>query len=387
MLCHGRIHYSDATERVPPYNLSSNQTFMDSDLKRIKDKVASGERLDARDGLTLFSTDDLFGLGRLANGVKERLHGNTIYFGVSLNINHTNICTLRCPICAFSRDEGDGEAYFLTQEEIVKRAAAAHSRGVSEVHIVGGLHRDISLVYFTELFNRLRKIDPLLNINALTATECDYLSRKEGIQLSELFAALKQSGLGSMPGGGAEILNDTVRGIITPLKIGSYRWLEVSREAHLAGIRTNATMLWGHVESYADRVQHMLRLRKLQDETAGFKAFVPLLFHPGNTRLSHLKKVSSAAEILKVYAVGRLLLDNFAHLKALWTYLGLKFTGVVLRFGADDMGGTSFDERIVHAAGSDASVVSRETLVHQIRSMGLTPCEADSNYRMIQEDA
>lgn len=360
---------------------------MDSDLTRIKEKLGAGERLDAQDGLTLFSTNDLFGLGRLANGVKERLHGNKIYFGVSLNINHTNICTLRCPICAFSRDEGDGDAYFLAQEEIVKRAAAAHSRGVSEVHIVGGLHRDISLAYFTGLFNRLRQIDPRLNINALTATECDYLSRKEGVPLPELFARLKASGLGSMPGGGAEILDDTVRGVITPLKIGSYRWLEVSREAHQAGIRTNATMLWGHVESYADRVQHMLRLRKLQDETGGFKSFVPLLFHPNNTRLSHLKKVSSAAEILKVYAVSRLMLDNFAHLKALWTYLGLKCAGVVLRFGADDMGGTSFDERIVHAAGSDARVVSRETLVHQIRSMGLTPCEADSNYRMIQEDA
>jgi aminodeoxyfutalosine synthase len=366
---------------------SVSDTCMDSDLLRIKKKLAAGERLDARDGLTLFSTDDLFGLGRLANGVKKRLHGNKVYFGVSLNINYTNVCTLRCPICAFSRDEGAADAYSLSQEEIVKRAAAAHARGVSEVHIVGGLHRDINLTYFTEMFTRLRQIDPLLNINALTATECDYLSRKEGVPLPELFARLKASGLGSMPGGGAEILDDTIRGVITPLKIGSYRWLEVSREAHQAGIMTNATMLWGHVESYEDRVKHMLRLRTLQDETAGFKAFVPLLFHPGNTRLSHLKKVSSAAEMLKVYAVSRLMLDNVAHIKALWMYLGLKFAGVVLRFGADDMGGTSFDERIVHAAGSTSSVASKETLVHQIRSMGLISCEVDSNYRVTEKDA
>jgi aminodeoxyfutalosine synthase len=367
-------------------NLFLNQTLMDSNLKHIEEKLTAGERLDAEDGLTLFSTRDLFGLGRLANAVKERLHGSRVYFGVSLNINYTNVCMLRCPICAFSRDEGAADAYFLTQDEIVGRAAAAHARGVSEVHIVGGLHRDISLEYFTRLFSRLRQIDPLLNINALTATECDYLSRKEGMPLPDLFARLKESGLGSMPGGGAEILDDRVRGEIAPLKIGSARWLEVSGAAHRAGIGTNATMLWGHVESPADRVRHMLRLRELQDDTKGFKAFVPLLFHPANTRLPHLKKVSSAAEILKVYAVSRLMLDNFIHVKALWMYLGLKFAGVVLRFGADDLGGTSFDERIVHAAGSDASVVSRETLVHQIRSMGLTPCESDSNYRMIRND-
>jgi aminodeoxyfutalosine synthase len=360
---------------------------MDGDLLRIKEKVASGERLDAEDGLTLFSTRDLFGLGRLANAAKERLHGEKIYFGVSLNINYTNVCMLRCPICAFSRDEGAADAYFLTQDEIVGRAAAAHARGISEVHIVGGLHRDISLAYFTQLFSRLRQIDPLLNVNALTATECDYLSRKEGMPLADLFARLKEAGLGSMPGGGAEILDERVRGEIAPLKIGSDRWLEVSGEAHRAGIGTNATMLWGHVESPADRVRHLLRLREVQDDTKGFKAFVPLLFHPANTRLSHLKKVSSAAEMLKVYAVSRLMLDNFTHIKALWMYLGLKFAGVVLRFGADDMGGTSFDERIVHAAGSDASVASRETLVQQIRSMGLIPCESDSNYRLIQANA
>jgi len=360
---------------------------MNGDLTLIQEKLAAGERLDAEDGLALFSTRDLFGLGRLANGIKERLHGKNVYFGVSLNINYTNVCMLRCPICAFSRDKGAADAYFLTQEDIIKRAAAAHEQGVSEVHIVGGLHEDISLAYFTRLFSLLRQIDPLLNINALTATECDYLSRKEGIPLPELFARLKKSGLGSMPGGGAEILDDRIRGEVAPLKIGSDRWLEVSGEAHRAGIRTNATMLWGHIESYADRVRHMLRLRELQDETKGFKAFVPLLFHPANTRLAHLKKVSSAAEILKIYAVSRLMLDNFSHVKALWMYLGLKCVGVVLRFGADDMGGTSFDERIVHAAGSDASVVSRETLVHHIRSMELIPCESDSNYRMIQKDA
>jgi aminodeoxyfutalosine synthase len=356
---------------------------MDSDLTLIKEKLDAGERLDAEDGLTLFSTRDLFGLGRLANSAKERLHGKKIYFGVSLNINYTNVCMLRCPICAFSRDEGAADAYFLTQDEIVGRAAAAHARGVSEVHIVGGLHRDISLAYFIQLFSRLRQIDPLLNINALTATECDYLSRKEGMPLPDLFARLKEAGLGSMPGGGAEILDDRVRGEIAPLKIGSARWLEVSGEAHRAGIGTNATMLWGHVESPADRVRHMLRLRELQDDTRGFKAFVPLLFHPANTRLHHVTKVSSAAEILKVYAVSRLMLDNFIHMKALWMYLGLKFAGVVLRFGADDMGATSFDERIVHAAGASTAAVSKDTLVHQIRSMSLTPCEVDSNYRVI----
>ena len=367
-------------------NLFSDRTVMDSDLKRIREKVAQGERLDAQDGLALFSTGDLFELGRLANSFKEKLHGKTIYFGVSLHINYTNICMLRCPICAFSTDEGTDGAFFLTEEEIVERAAVASSRGISEVHIVGGLHKDARLSYFTGLFSRLRELDPALNINALTATECDYLSSKDKIPLPRLFAELKRAGLGSMPGGGAEILNDSIRGVITPLKIAGDRWLAVSREAHRAGIMTNATMLWGHIESYQDRVQHMLKLRELQDETGGFKAFVPLLFHPANTRLSHLRKVSSAAEILKVYAVSRLMLDNFDHLKALWMYLGLKFTSVVLRFGADDMGATSFDERIVHAAGAGTAAVSKDTFVHQIRSMGLMPCEVDSNYRITGND-
>ena len=353
-------------------------------LQRIREKLAEGERLDRHDALALFTTPDLFELGRMANSRKEALHGGTVHFGVSLNVNHTNICELRCPICAFSTDEGADDAYFLTQDEIAGRVREAARQGISEVHIVGGLNDRIGSTYFKEMFTAIKRINPSLNINALTATECDYISRKEGLPLPELFAELKAAGLGSMPGGGAEILDDTVREKITPLKISSERWLNVSRAAHSAGIRTNATILWGHIESYADRVDHMLKLRALQDETQGFKAFVPLLFHPANTRFSHLRKVISAAEILKVYAAGRLILDNFRHIKALWKYLGIKFAGVVLRFGADDLGGTSFDERIVQAAGAHATVSSKDKLIHQIQVMQLKPCEVDSNYRIIR---
>lgn len=356
---------------------------MDSNLRRIKEKVEAGERLDSNESLSLFTTQDLFELGRIANRVKEKIHGNKIYFGVSLNINHTNICSLRCPICAFSTDYDAGNAYFLSQDEIIKRVRNSARHHISEVHIVGGLNEKINLNYFKEMFSVIKKAAPSLNINALTATECDYISQKEKIPLSQLFSELKTAGLGSMPGGGAEILNDKIRKKITPLKIPSKRWLEVSREAHQAGIRTNATMLWGHIEEYTDRVEHMLKLRELQDQTHGFKAFVPLIFHPPNTKFNHLQRVSSAAEILKVYAASRLILDNFTHIKALWMYLGLKFSPVSLRFGADDMGATSFDERIVHAAGSYARISSKEKLIHQIKSMQLIPYEVDSNYRII----
>ena len=360
---------------------------MDPRLQKIEHKIAAGERLDRDDALALFRTDDLFGLGKIANGRKEKRHGTKIHFGVSLNINHTNICTLRCPICAFSTDRDADNAYFLSQDEISARVEKAAHHDISEVHIVGGLHDGINLDYFKEMFTAIGQIAPAMNINALTATECDFISHKEGIPLDQLFRELKEAGLGSMPGGGAEILDETIRQQITPLKISGERWLEVSRAAHQAGIKTNATMLWGHVESYADRVDHMLKLRELQDQTNGFKSFVPLLFHPQNTRLSHLPKVTSAAEILKVYAASRLILDNFPHIKALWMYLGLKFATVVLRFGADDMGATSYDERIVHAAGSQSTSVSKDKLVHQIQSMQLTPYEVDSNYRLIKKHA
>lgn len=357
---------------------------MDPHLQRIKEKVEVGERLDCNDALALFDTQDLLELGRIANRVKSKIHGNKIYFGVSLNVNHTNICKLRCPICAFSTDEDTDNAYFLSQDEIIKRVRTATSYGISEVHIVGGLNDKISLNYFKEMFYNIKKVAPSLNINALTATECDYISKKGEMPLNQLFSELKSAGLGSIPGGGAEILNDKIRKKITPLKISSERWLEVSGAAHRAGVRTNATMLWGHIESYADRVEHMLKLRELQDETHGFKSFVPLLFHPSNTKFSHLDKVSSAAEILKVYAVSRLVLDNFPHIKALWMYLGIKFSTVALRFGADDMGATSFDERIVHTAGSKSNVSSKDKLIHQIKLMQLTPYEVDSNYRIIK---
>jgi aminodeoxyfutalosine synthase len=356
---------------------------MDSELKRIEEKIKAGERLDFNDALALFNTRDLFELGRIANSVKERLHGDKVCFGVSLNINHTNICTLRCPICAFSTDSDDKNAYFLSQREIIDRVQKAAPHNISEVHIVGGLHDTISRDYFKEMFSNIKREDSSLNINALTATECAYISTKEKIPLHQLFLEFKTAGLGSMPGGGAEILNDEIRKKIAPLKISSGRWLEVSEAAHRAGIRTNATMLWGHIESYSDRVEHMFRLRELQDKTHGFKSFVPLLFHPQNTKFSHLEKVSSAAEILKVYAASRLILDNFDHIKALWMYLGIKFSPITLRFGADDMGATSFDEQIVHAAGSQSSISSKDKLIHQIHSMQLVPCEVDSNYRLI----
>jgi aminodeoxyfutalosine synthase len=274
---------------------------MDPRLQKIEQKIAAGERLDRDDALALFTTDDLFEVGRIANGQKEKIHGNKIHFGVSLNINHTNICNLRCPICAFSTDDDADNAFFLSQDEISARVANATQHDISEVHIVGGLHDSISLTYFKDMFAEIRRIAPAMNINALTATECDFISRKEDIPLDRLFRELKEAGLGSMPGGGAEILDETIRQQITPRKIPGERWLEVSKAAHKAGIKTNATMLWGHIESYADRVEHMVKLRELQDQTNGFKSFVPLLFHPQN--LLHFRQASMKTRKTLLYLI------------------------------------------------------------------------------------
>lgn len=356
-------------------------------LERIEEKVLSGKRLTEKDALKLFETEDIFLLGKLASHVARKKNQNKAYFIRNRHINPTNICVNRCRFCAFSRSSGQDGAFELTIEEIVKkiRPFVHSSRPISEVHIVGGLHPDWPFEYYIEMISTIKKQFPKLHIKAFTAVEVDYMSGISGLSLSETLAALKSNGLGSMPGGGAEIFAAAIRNRLCPEKISGARWLEVMTAAHRAGIRTNATMLYGHIEKYEDRIDHLIRLRKLQDKTRGFQAFIPLAYHPKNTKIKG--RYTSGIDDLKTIAVSRLVLDNFDHIKAYWIMLGEKISQLALKFGADDVDGTIIEEKITHSAGGlTGEQLTADQLAYMIVKAGKTPVERDSFYKKVRRD-
>lgn len=354
----------------------------DSRLTPIADKVLTGERLDRREGLVLATTDDLLGVGRLANLVRERLHGDRTHYNINRHLNPTNVCVASCTLCAFYvpwRERDRGWSYSV--EQAVEIAARDVDETVSELHIVGGLHPELRVEYYEELFRALKQRFPWIHLKALTMVELDFIARASRIELGELIARLVDAGLGSCPGGGAEIFAERVRGQICDHKTDGRRWLEVAREVHRAGLRSNCTMLYGHVESAEDRVEHLLALRELQDETGGFQCMIPLAFHPENTELDHLHPTSGRLD-LQTIATTRLVLDNVPHLKAYWIMLGEKVAQVALSFGADDLDGTVVDERITRAAGGTAGTgLARRRLEHLIREAGRVPVLRDTLYR------
>jgi len=351
--------------------------------KRIEKKVLSGKRLTPDDALRLFRTEDIFGLGRLASYASGVRNGNHVYFVQNRHINPTNLCVNRCRFCAFSRSRGEKGAFELSVAEVLERARQA-PEGVREFHIVGGLHPDWSLERYTDMLSALKEHFPAVHLKAFTAVEIDYLAKSSGLSLNRIIMLMKDAGLDSLPGGGAEILGSRVRRRICPEKISGKRWLEVMRACHKEGLRTNATMLYGHLESPEDRVDHLRRLRDLQDETGGFNAFIPLAFQPGNTRIK-TRTSPSGLEDLKTIAVSRLFLDNFAHIKAYWIMLGEKIAQLALLFGADDIDGTVIEEKIAHMAGTDASeVMAKADLIELIRRAGKIPVERDSLYNVVE---
>jgi aminodeoxyfutalosine synthase len=352
-------------------------------LEKITDKIRSGESLSFDEAVALFNSDDLFGAGRLAAEVAERKNGKNAFFIVNRHINPTNICVNRCKFCAFSKSKGEEGAYELTLNQIMERLSeSAEQQCFSEVHIVGGLHPDWPFEFYLDMIGSIRDKYPLLNIKAFTAVEIDYFSRISGLGIGETLQRLKDRGLQIMPGGGAEIFSEYVRNQICPEKISAERWLEIHEAAHRIGIKTNATMLYGHVESAEDRVDHLLRLRKLQDKTCGFQAFIPLAYHPKNTGIGG--SYSSGIDDLKTIAVSRLVLDNFDHIKAYWIMLGEKVSQVALLFGADDIDGTIVEEKIARSAGGRTSgVMTRDDLIYLIRRAGKTPVERDGFYNSI----
>lgn len=351
-------------------------------LNRIAKKIEAGRRLTERDALELFASDDIHTLGELASGVARRINGNKAFYVRNLHVNPTNLCVNRCRFCAFSRSEGEEGAYELDTNEIVKRIRRAMP--VSEVHIVGGLHPAWPFEHYLKLLKRIRRAFPALHTKAFTATEIDYMCRISGLTLDEVLAQLKSAGLDSMPGGGAEIFSEDVRSSLCPEKLSSGGWLAVMESAHLMGIKSNATMLYGHTETHAHRVSHLLRLRDLQDRTAGFQAFIPLSYHPQNTELGGGAMVSGLDD-LKTMAVSRLVLDNFRHIKAYWVMLGPKLSQLALMFGADDLDGTVIDERITVAAGGQSGKgITVEALSNLIKKAGRRPVERDSYYRAVK---
>lgn len=356
-----------------------------STFESISQKVHSGQRISTEDALILFSSNDLLAIGELAALANERKNGRNVYFNVNRHINPTNICVNRCAFCAFSRTAGEEGAYTLALDEICRRATEAAGEGATEVHMVGGLHPDLPFEFYEEVLRAIRLAAPALHIKAFTAVEIEYFSRISGCSIEEVLQRLKRAGLGSMPGGGAEILVEDVRNRICPEKISGARWLEIIRLAHLAGLKTNATMLYGHVEAHADRVRHMEMLRNLQDETGGFQAFIPLAFQPENSDLKLDIKGTSGLDDLKTLAIARIFLDNFDHIKAYWIMLGEKIAQVALAFGVNDLDGTVVEEKIGHDAGAvSPQSLTKEGIITLIRKAGKIPVERDTLYRPLR---
>ena len=356
----------------------------DPQLTALQEKVLSGERLTADDGLALYRSPDILAVGWMANYVREMLHGNVTYFNVNRHINHTNVCVAACRLCAFGRKKNTPGAYTMALEEAWQAAASGYSEAVTEFHIVGGLHPDLPFEYFTDLVRGLKERFPGVHIKAFTMVEIAFLAKRYKMTIREVLEKLKAAGVDSMPGGGAEIFSDRVRHIICDHKIDGSEWLDTARVAHQVGLKSNATMLYGHIENEEDRIDHMLRLRDLQDETHGFQTFIPLAFHPDNTPLQHLPWTTGMLD-LRTIAVSRLMLDNIPHIKAYWQMLTPKIAQIALRFGADDLDGTVVEEKIYHDAGATTPQgMTRKELVRLIREAGREPVERDTLYRPVQ---
>jgi aminodeoxyfutalosine synthase len=362
-------------------------TIRKTHLDDIATKVERGKRLDFEDGVRLFQSRDIHTIGNLANIVRERKNGNRAYYIINRHINYSNICKNRCKFCAFSRDKGEDGAYEMGMEEILDKASEVVNEGSTEIHIVGGLHPDLKFDYYVEMLDKLHQRYPEVHLQAFTAVEIAHLAERSGMTVQDVLRKLKDAGLGSLPGGGAEVFSPQIREQVCPEKLSGDGWLSVMRQAHELGLRSNATMLYGHVETLEDRVNHLLKLRELQDETGGFMSFIPLAFHPENTDLSNLTK-TTAVQDLKMLAIGRLMLDNFDHVKAFWIMIGVKLAQVSLSFGVDDIDGTVVEEKITHSAGADTpESLSVSELVGLIKEAGREPVERDTLYRVVSRES
>ncbi len=352
-------------------------------LGSILDKVLAGERLSAADGMALYRHPDLLAVGVLANEVRERRHGGVAYYIVNQHINHTNICVAGCKFCAFYRTDRQKDAYVLSPQDVERRMLEHADAPIREIHMVGGVNPDLPFSYYLDIIRTMKRVRPEVHVKAFTMVEIAAMAENFAMTAEEVLRQLKGAGLGSIPGGGAEILTDHAHQVLFKGKIDHRGWMEIAKTAHRLGLRSNATMMYGHVETLEERIDHLLLLREAQDETGGFMAFIPLAFHPENTRLSHLPKPGASDE-LRNLAVGRLMLDNFPHIKAYWIMMTPRVAQAGLHFGADDLDGTVVTEEIYHRAGSTSpQMISVGQMIALIEEAGRVPVERDTLYNPI----
>jgi len=366
------------------------QSNIAEEFKQIASKVYNQERITVEEGILLFEKADLNYLGSLANYIREKRHGATTYFNKNFHIEPTNICVFDCKFCAYSkllREKKDYDAWEMDEEKIYEKIRSYNDRDVTEVHIVGGVHPKMGLQYFADLIKNIKKIRPDLHVKAFTAVELEYMCRKAKVSYQDGLQLLKDHGQDSLPGGGAEIFAEAIRDEICKDKCSSTQWLDIHEAAHNVGMPSNATMLYGHIESYADRVDHMNRLRTLQDKTGGFNTFIPLKYRSGNNQMSHIGEVS-VLEDLKTYAIGRIFMDNFPHIKAYWPMIGRETAQLTLNYGVNDIDGTIDDStKIYSMAGAEEQSpnMTTEELVNLIKQVNRSPVERDSVYNVVKD--
>lgn len=364
-----------------------NQTELNARFREIRDKVESEERLTMDDGLFLEDPQvPLQEVGALANLVRERKNGNLGYYNINTHLNPTNVCVYRCRFCAFRSDLRDPKGYAMTDEQILARGKEATENGCTEMHIVGGLHHQRPYEWYRNLISLLNANYPQIDLKAWTAVEINWFEFQTKKSVQWVLEDMREAGLGSMPGGGAEIFHPEIRDQLCEHKANTHAWLDIHRTAHEIGLRTNCTMLYGHLEKAYHRIDHLMRLRELQDQTGGFQVFIPLAFHPENTKLDHLKKPSAIMD-LRTMAVSRLMLDNIQHIKAYWIMLGLGTAQTALQYGADDIDGTVRHELIYHDAGATTpEFLSVDQIRHLISETGRKPVERDTTYHEVHRD-
>ena len=357
-------------------------------LRDVADKLDAGVRLELDDGVRLFECPDLLAIGWLANRERERRHGAQTFFNHNIRLEATNVCVASCLFCAFARlQPGDDGAYTMTLEQAWDKLRVRADQSLTEVHVVNGLHPDLPWDYYLELLRGFKRIRPDIHLKCFTAVEIAFFAELYGKTDEQVLRELMEAGLDSLPGGGAEVFAERVRRKICHDKCDGTRWLEIHRLAHRLGLRSNVTMLYGHIETHAERVDHMLRARALQDDTGGFQAFIPLAFHPDNNRMEKLP-APSAADTLRVHAVARLMLDNIPHVKAFWIATGVEVAQTALWFGVDDLDGTVQEERIYHMAGAPTpEAMTPAEISRLIRAAGRTPIERDTLYNVVSAPA
>ena len=352
-------------------------------MELIEQKVFSGERLSFEEGLYLDASADILQLAKLANHVREIKNGRYAYYNVNTHLNPTNICVYRCNFCAFRADLKSERGYLMENTQIAERALEARARGATEIHVVGGLHHQKQFDWYLDVLRVIHETTPEIHIKAYTGVEINWFAFLTQKPTRWVLEQLMEVGLGSLPGGGAEIFHPEVRDKICEHKADSDEWIRIHQEAHELGLRTNATMLYGHIEESRHRIDHLCQLRSLQDKTGGFQTFIPLAFHPENTGLDHLEKPSGLFD-LRTIALSRLMLDNFPHIKAYWVMLGVKTAQIALSFGADDLDGTVVHEKIYHDAGAETpQALTVDEIGHLIREAGREPVERDTLYRHV----